>query len=107
MTASPSRVRDAGRASPAPQAWTDHRHRRLSQPERRPSPRALHRATASIRTRCRWGRCKCPWRDVRYAGTGTGGEIMGDWFQTIVDTEATSGEAQGLAANVLDWLIAD
>lgn len=32
---------------------------------------------------------------------------MGDWFQTIVDTEATSGEAQGLAANVLDWLIAD
>lgn len=32
---------------------------------------------------------------------------MGDWFQTIVDTEATPGEAQGLAANILDWLIAD
>jgi hypothetical protein len=32
---------------------------------------------------------------------------MGDWFQTIVDTEATSGEAQRLAAHVLDWLVAD
>ncbi|CAM5315436.1 hypothetical protein [Streptomyces narbonensis] len=32
---------------------------------------------------------------------------MGDWFQTIVDTEATPEEVQGLAANVLDWLIAD
>lgn len=32
---------------------------------------------------------------------------MGDWFQTIVDTEATPGEAQGLAGNILDWLIAD
>lgn len=32
---------------------------------------------------------------------------MGDWFQTIVDTEATPGEAQGLAANILDWLIGD
>jgi hypothetical protein len=32
---------------------------------------------------------------------------MGDWFQTIVDTDATPGEAQRLAANTLDWLIAD
>ncbi|MBC9718722.1 hypothetical protein H9Y04_39970 [Streptomyces sp. TRM66268-LWL] len=32
---------------------------------------------------------------------------MGDWFQTIVDTEATPQEAQGLATSVLDWLIAD
>ncbi|MGW0664168.1 hypothetical protein [Streptodolium elevatio] len=32
---------------------------------------------------------------------------MGDWFQTIVDIEATPEEAQVLAANILDWLIAD
>lgn len=32
---------------------------------------------------------------------------MGDYFQTIVDTEATPGEAQQLAADVLDWLIAE
>ncbi|MBA0053014.1 hypothetical protein E0L36_19690 [Streptomyces sp. AJS327] len=32
---------------------------------------------------------------------------MGDWFQTIVDTEATPEEAPGLAANVVDWLVAD
>ncbi|WP_436774084.1 hypothetical protein [Yinghuangia sp. YIM S09857] len=32
---------------------------------------------------------------------------MGDWFQTIVDTEATPEEAQELAANVLAWLISD
>lgn len=32
---------------------------------------------------------------------------MGDWFRTIVDTEATPDEARGLAAGVLDWLIAD
>ncbi|MFF0739025.1 hypothetical protein ACFYVL_01380 [Streptomyces sp. NPDC004111] len=32
---------------------------------------------------------------------------MGDWFQTIVDTEAAPEEAQALAGNILDWLIAD
>ncbi|NGN64786.1 hypothetical protein G5C51_12850 [Streptomyces sp. A7024] len=32
---------------------------------------------------------------------------MGDWFQTIVVTDATPGEAQQLADNVLGWLIAD
>ncbi|SDK43245.1 hypothetical protein [Streptomyces indicus] len=32
---------------------------------------------------------------------------MGDWFRTIVDTEATAEEAQELAAGLLDWLIAD
>ncbi|GAA2081629.1 hypothetical protein GCM10009780_19210 [Actinomadura alba] len=30
---------------------------------------------------------------------------MGDWFQTIVDVQAASGEAEALAADVRDWLI--
>ncbi|SEN23712.1 hypothetical protein [Nonomuraea pusilla] len=30
---------------------------------------------------------------------------MGDWFQTIVDVEATSEEAEALAAEVREWLV--
>jgi hypothetical protein len=30
---------------------------------------------------------------------------MGDWFQTIVDPEATEAEAPALADRVLYWLI--
>ncbi|GAA1313406.1 hypothetical protein GCM10009647_039330 [Streptomyces sanglieri] len=32
---------------------------------------------------------------------------MGDYFQTIVDLDATERDAQELGARVLDWLIAD
>lgn len=30
---------------------------------------------------------------------------MGDWFQTIVDAQVASQDAEGLASEVRDWLV--